>query len=48
LKKAEEYNEAAPENKEWVIFDVSFKLNNDTEDEQLDLHNKFKPIDSKG
>ncbi len=48
LLNANQFNEAAPEGKEWVVFDVTLKLNKGSQDEPYYISNSFTPISSSG
>lgn len=48
LLSENEYNEAAPEGKEWLVFDVKMKMNKGSQDEPYYAMPSFTPISSNG
>ncbi|WP_086350156.1 lipoprotein [Candidatus Enterococcus clewellii] len=48
LLSANQFNEVAPEGKEWVIFDVSMKMNSGSQDKAMYVMASFTPIASTG
>lgn len=48
LMEANQFNEAAPEGYEWIIFDVSLKLDEGSVDDPYRVSNTFNVIDSSG
>ncbi|MBS5821763.1 MAG: hypothetical protein KIC85_11420 [Enterococcus gilvus] len=48
LTNANEFNEAAPEGKEWLLFDVSMKMNKGSQDDAYYVTPSFIPISSTG
>ncbi|UXJ97051.1 DUF4352 domain-containing protein [Enterococcus raffinosus] len=48
LTNANEFNEAAPEGKEWLLFDVTMKMNKGSQDDAYYVTPSFIPISSTG
>lgn len=48
LLQVNEYNEPAPEGKEWLLFDASMKMNKGSQDEPYYATDSFIPVSSNG